>query len=154
MLIHGIQLDAVSNQPVIILRDLDYTMFLPIWIGQFEATSILMKTEGIKPARPLTHDLLKNITEALGGKVQRVVINDISNGTFYARIHVLQNEVFHEIDSRPSDAIALAVRLDVPIFATRHVLEQAAIVTKDWKESEIEEFKAFLDKINPEDFKE
>lgn len=154
MLVHGIQLDAVSNQPVIILRDTDYTLFLPIWIGQFEATSILMETEGIKPARPLTHDLLKNVTETLGGKVQRVVISDLSNGTFFARIHVLQNEVSHEIDSRPSDAIALAVRLDIPIFATKQVLERAAIVTKDWKENEVEEFKAFLDKINPEDFQE
>ncbi len=125
MLVHGINLDVITNQPVIILRDLEAHRFLPIWIGQFEATSILMEIQGIKPSRPLTHDLLKALVEALGAEVVRIIINDLKEGTFYARIHLCRNGEELDIDSRPSDAIALAVRWGAPIYVAEKVIEKA-----------------------------
>lgn len=153
MLVHGINLDIVSNQPVVILRDLQSHYYLPIWIGQFEATSILMELQGIKPSRPLTHDLLKTTLERLDARLVRVIINDLVDGTFYARLNLtFQNEEI-EIDSRPSDAIALAVRFGVPIYVAEEVIEQASIVAEEGEEIQVEKFREFLEKINPDDFK-
>ncbi len=153
MLVHGINLDIVSNQPVVILRDLQSHYYLPIWIGQFEATSILMELQGIKPSRPLTHDLLKTTLEMLDARLVRVIINDLVDGTFYARLNLsFQNEEI-EIDSRPSDAIALAVRFGVPIYVAEEVLEQASIVAEEGEDIQVEKFREFLEKINPDDFK-
>lgn len=154
MLIHMVQLGGEAAQSLIVLRNADASLFLPIYIGQFEATSILMELEGIRPARPLTHDLLKNVLSALDVRVSRVVVTDLIDGTFYAVIHAAKDSVPFEIDSRPSDAIALAVRLGVPIFATRAVLEKAALSPASTDEKELEEFRRFLDNIDPEDFKE
>ncbi len=154
MLVHGINLDVVTNQPVIILRDVSSERFLPIWIGQFEATAILMELQGVTPQRPLTHDLLKSALDSLGAAVTRIVITELHEGTFFARIHLERGIEKLELDSRPSDAIALAVRLSVPIFAAESVLDQAAIVAEDGEEKEVEEFRAFLEHINPDDFRE
>ncbi len=154
MLVHGVNLDIITNQPVIILRDLEAHRFLPIWIGQFEATAILMEIQGIKPTRPLTHDLLKALIDTLKVKLKRVIINDLREGTFYAQIHLLQDGEEIEIDSRPSDAIALAVRVGVPIYVTEKVIEKASIVTEEGEELEVEKFREFLNKIKPEDFKD
>lgn len=154
MLVHGINLDVVSNQPVVILKDLQSHYYLPIWIGQFEATSILMEIQGIKPSRPLTHDLLKTTMEALNAHLVRVIINDLVDGTFYARLNLtFQNEEI-EIDSRPSDAIALAVRFGVPIYVAEEVIEQASIVAEEGEEIQVEKFREFLEKLKPDDFKE
>jgi uncharacterized protein len=153
MEIHSVNLDVVSSQPVVVLHEKASRRFLPIWIGQFEATAIMMELEGIAPSRPLTHDLLKTMVDRLEGAVQRIVVSDIEDGTFYATIHVTKNGGALEIDARPSDAIALAVRMGVPIFAEESVLEKAAITQEgEADEAEIERFKEFIDAIEPEDF--
>ena len=152
MLVHGINLDIVSNQPVVILKDLQSHYYLPIWIGQFEATSILMELQGIKPTRPLTHDLLKTVLETLNARLIRVVINDLIEGTFYARLNLVFQEEEVEIDSRPSDAIALAVRFGAPIYVSEEVIKQASIVAEEGEEIQVEKFREFLEKLNPEDF--
>lgn len=156
MLIYSLQFDATTNQPLIVLRDTESRLFLPIYIGQSEAQSILMEVEGIKPPRPMTHDLIKDFLNAFEAKVSRVIITDLVDGTFYATIHVSQNKKPLEIDSRPSDAIAIAVRLEVPIFATKQVIDKAALFpqSRAEDEKELEEFRNFLNTINPEDFKE
>ncbi len=154
MQVHGVNLDVITNQPVIILKDIEAKKFLPIWIGQFEATSILMEIQGIKPSRPLTHDLLKSVIESLDAKVIRIVISDLKEGTFYARIHLIRDSCCFEIDARPSDAIALAVRVKVPIFAAEKVIQKASIVSEAGEEEEIQRFREFLDHVSPEDFKE
>jgi len=154
MLIHGVNLDVMTNQPVLILKDTAGKRFLPIWIGQFEATAILLELQGIKTSRPLTHDLLKSLLETLNADVQRIVINDIEDGTFYARICLRRDSVDFEIDARPSDAVALAVRVKVPIFASDKVVERATIISETAEEEEIKRFRDFLENISPEDFKE
>lgn len=154
--VYGVNLDALSNQPVIILKQVDVQRFIPIRIGQFEATSILMELQGIKPTRPLTHDLLRAVIESMKVKVTRIVISDLRDGTFYAQIHLhlAKNGTELEIDSRPSDAIALAVRTNVPIFASENVVAKASVGFTNGEESEIEQFREFLRTVKPEDFKE
>jgi bifunctional DNase/RNase len=154
MEVHGVNLDVLTNQPVIILKELDSNRYLPIWIGQFEATAILMEIQGIHPSRPLTHDLLKMIIDSLNSSVSRIVINDLRDGTFFARIFISTESKEIEIDARPSDAIALAVRFKVPIFANDSVLEQAAITSDDGDDEEVERFREFLESVNPDDFRE
>ncbi|MDP3012626.1 MAG: bifunctional nuclease family protein [Candidatus Subteraquimicrobiales bacterium] len=152
MLIYGVNLDVSTNQPVIILKDKEGKQFLPIWVGQFEATSILMELQGIKPTRPLTHDLLKSVLDEFEVKTTRVVITELKEGTFYARIHLIKDSVPFEIDARPSDAIALSVRAKARIYVDEEVMDQAAILSKGGAEEEIERFKEFLDSIEPADF--
>lgn len=154
MEVHGVNLDILTNQPVIILRDNSTSRYLPIWIGQFEATAILMEIQGIRPSRPLTHDLLKTIIDKLSAEVDSVVISDLKEGTFYAQIHMSINSSKLQIDARPSDAIALAVRTKVPIFADESVLDQAAILSETGEDEEVERFREFLDNIRPDDFQE
>jgi len=154
MEVHGVNLDILTNQPVIILRDNATSRYLPIWIGQFEATAILMEIQGIRPSRPLTHDLLKTIIDKLSAEVDSVVISDLKEGTFYAQIHISINSNKLRIDARPSDAIALAVRTKVPIFADESVLDQAAILSETGEDEEVERFREFLNNIRPEDFQE
>jgi bifunctional DNase/RNase len=154
MEVHGVNLDVLTNQPVIILKELDSNRYLPIWIGQFEATAILMEIQGIHPSRPLTHDLLKTVIDSLSGNVLRVIINDLRDGTFFAQIFISIDSQEIEVDARPSDAIALAVRSSVPIFASEDVLEQAAITSEDGEEEEVERFREFLESVKPEDFRD
>ena len=152
MVVHGVNMDLMANQPVIILKDAGSRRFLPIWIGQFEATSILMEIQGVKPSRPLTHDLLTSIIGKLKATVQRIVINDLKDGTFFAKIHLTRNGTKLIIDSRPSDAIALAVRVKVPIFADEKVVDKASIVSQEGEEEEVERFREFLKNVEPDDF--
>jgi bifunctional DNase/RNase len=153
MEIHGVSLDVMSSQPVVVLKEKDSSRYLPIWIGQFEATAIMMQLQGIEPSRPLTHDLLRSMVDAVGIVIQRIVVSDLKDGTFYARIHVGSNGSDMDIDARPSDAIALAVRTGAPIYAEEAVLDQAGIIQDaEDEEAEIEEFKQFLESIDPEDF--
>lgn len=169
MVIYDVRMDEEADAFVLILVDAEGKVFLPIWIGHFEAAAILFELREVKPPRPFTHDLLKNIIQTLGGKPQRVVITEIKESTFYAIIDILQEERTVHIDSRPSDAIALATRAKIPIFATKEVLDKAgikleSIMAHDNPEQpelfneelnkKIEEFKKFLDHITPEDFKE
>lgn len=152
MELHGVNLDMTTSQPVVILKDPAAKRFLPIWIGQFEATAILMEMQGIKPSRPLTHDLLKTVLEQLKASVHHILIDNLKDGTFFAKIHLDNGTGPLAIDARPSDAIALAVRVGAPIFAEESVLEQASIFTEEGEDDEIERFRSFLNSVGPEDF--
>ena len=158
MKVKQLALDPLSNMPMIILRDAEEKRSLPIWVGLPEANAIALELEKITTARPLTHDLLRNVISDLGANVEYVFVNDLSNDTFYARIMLQVDGRNVEIDSRPSDAIALAVRCDAPIFAADDVVESSAIEMEDEDanpvdpETQIAEFKAFLDDVRPDDF--
>ncbi|MGH2556719.1 MAG: bifunctional nuclease family protein [Actinomycetota bacterium] len=148
----GVRVELPTNQPIVLLRERDGERYLPIWIGAMEATAIAFALQGIVTARPMTHDLLKNVLEEVGVRVDRIVITELREGTFYAVIQMQQNGSSYEVSSRPSDAIALAVRVNVPIFANEEVLSEASIVIKDDEEQEVEKFREFLDQVTPEDF--
>lgn len=126
--IESIRLSLMNYQRVVILREKDADRYLPIWIGPAEADAIAVRLQDVSVARPLTHDLLRNLIEQLGGRVVYILVNDLSNDTFFARIVLDVNGETMEIDSRPSDAIALAVRVDAPIFAAEEVLDRAGVV--------------------------
>ena len=148
-----VAIDVNSKMPVIVLKEKDGDKTLPIWIGLFEAQAIALALENVRPPRPLTHDLAKSLIEKLNGRVDRVVISDLKHNTFYARILMRRNGEPLQVDSRPSDAIALALRLKVPIFIDETVLDKIAMGDKPpIKEEEIEDFKKKLRDLKPEDF--
>ncbi|HRC62316.1 MAG: bifunctional nuclease family protein [Dehalococcoidia bacterium] len=126
--IESIRVSLRNYQRVVILREKDADRYLPIWIGPAEADAIAVRLQDVAVARPLTHDLLTSMIENLGGVVRAVVVNDLANDTFFARIHVEQAGQIIEVDSRPSDAIALAVRTGVPIYADESVLDRAGVL--------------------------
>jgi bifunctional DNase/RNase len=148
----GVRVELPTQQPIVLLQERDGERYLPIWIGNAEAAAIAFALQGIVTARPLTHDLMKNVLEELGVSVERIVITELKDGTFFAVIELAQNGSRFEISSRPSDAIALAVRVNVPIFANEDVLTEASIVIRDDEEQEVEKFREFLDQVTPEDF--
>ena len=148
----GVRVELPTNQPIVLLREKEGERFLPIWIGAMEATAIAFALQGIVTARPMTHDLMKNVLEELGVRIDRIVITELRDGTFYAVIQMQQNGSSFEVSSRPSDAIALAVRVNVPVFANEEVLTEASIVIRDDEEQEVEKFREFLEQVNPEDF--
>lgn len=148
----NVAIDIKSKMPVIVLKEKEGEKTLPIWVGLFEAQSIALALENVRPPRPLTHDLAKSLIEKLKGKVDRIVINDLRNNTFYARILIKQNGKSIQVDSRPSDAIALALRLKVPIYIDEAVLDKVASGEGPIKDKEIEEFKNKLRDLKPEDF--
>ena len=155
MVIYGVSFDLVGKQPIVLLKTTDGNRFLPIWIGQSEAAAILMKLQGQATPRPLTHDLFTNTLGELDAEVIRVCVTELRESTFYATITIRQNGSELEIDSRPSDAIALAVRADAPIFADDSVIEESAIEFEgdDVNEDDlVDEFKKFLDKVTPDEF--
>lgn len=127
MVVESIRVSLVTYQRVVILKEKDADRYLPIWIGPAEADAIAIKLQSVPVQRPLTHDLLQTMLEELGGRVTRIVVNDLSDDVFYARIVVEQNGRSLEIDSRPSDAIALAVRVNAPIFVDESVLDKAGV---------------------------
>ena len=148
----GVRVELPTNQPIVLLKEREGERFLPIWIGAMEATAIAFALQGIVTARPMTHDLMKNVLEEVGIHVERIVITELKEGTFYAMIQMSLNGSSYEVSSRPSDAIALAVRVNVPIFANGDVLTEASIVIRDDEEQEVEKFREFLDQVSPEDF--
>jgi uncharacterized protein len=148
----GVRVELPSQQPIVLLQERDGERYLPIWIGNAEAAAIAFALQGIVTQRPLTHDLMKNVLEELGVNIERIVITELKDGTFFAVIEMAQNGTRYEISSRPSDAIALAVRVNVPIFANEEVLTEASIVIKDDEEQEVEKFREFLEQVSPEDF--
>ncbi|HET8652892.1 MAG TPA: bifunctional nuclease family protein [Gaiellaceae bacterium] len=155
MVIYGVSFDLVGKQPIVLLKTADGNKFLPIWIGHSEAAAILMKLQGASTPRPMTHDLLADVLEQLDAEVVRITVTELRENTFYASITVQQNGSELEIDSRPSDAIAIAVRSDAPIFAAERVIEESAIEFEgeDVNEEEIvDEFKKFLDDVSPDQF--
>ena len=127
MTVEGIRVSLMNYQRVVILKEKEADRYLPIWIGPAEADAITVRLQEVSVARPLTHDLLRDVMEKLGAQVEYVIVNDLSDDTFYARIILAVNGERVEIDSRPSDAIALAVRVQVPIFAEDSVLERAGV---------------------------
>jgi bifunctional DNase/RNase len=129
--IESIRLSLMNYQRVVILREKDSDRYLPIWIGPAEADAIAVRLQDVSVARPLTHDLLMNLIEQLGGRVAYIVVNDLSNDTFFARIVLDVNGETMEVDSRPSDAIALAVRVEAPIYAEETVLDRAGVVLNE-----------------------
>jgi len=146
----GITYDSANNSPIVILKDLEGKRILPIWIGPFEANSILMELEGIKTPRPMTHDLAKKIILGLGAKVESIIISDIKDNTFYAQINLITDGFKTSVDSRPSDAIAIALRMDSPIFVADHVIALGQPI-KDNEESK-ETIKKFIENLKPDDF--
>jgi len=149
----GIALDPKNRSPVIILRDQEQQRILPIWVGHFEANAIIAERENIKRPRPMTHDLFKRVVLSLGAAVERLVVTDIRDNTFYAELHIHLGEEDLAVDCRPSDGIALALRFKAPIYVTEKVLaheetkQQATML-------EPEKLSDFLDKISPDDFEE
>jgi bifunctional DNase/RNase len=152
MVVHGITLDPVSQMPIVVLKakDDDETV-LPIWIGIFEADSILRELQKVEPPRPMTYELMKNVITQMGGVVDKVIINDLRGSTYYAEVHVLQGNNLLIIDSRPSDAINIALRFSAPIFVEESVLEKYK-VPKPEEDEEKEKLKEWLENIKPEDF--
>jgi bifunctional DNase/RNase len=148
----GLGFDPRNMSPLVLLRDQEEINFLPIWIGIFEAAAIAMELQNVKPPRPMTHDLIKNLVEELGGSMKRVIINDIKDGTFYATIEVEKDKKIIKMDSRPSDAIALAVRTQMPIFVSEVVMMQAKLVNAEKDEEETKKFKDFIENMKPDDF--
>ncbi len=151
MIVKGLIVDPVNNMPVVILSNIDGTKILPIWIGVFEANAISLKLERIETPRPMTHDLLRNLLHSLEVKVKKVVICDIKDNTFYALIYLERDGEIIKIDSRPSDAIALALRVDSPIFVEDSVLTRAHTTEMDWVDDK-EKLQQWLEKLKPEDF--
>jgi bifunctional DNase/RNase len=158
MLIYGVSFDLVGKQPIVLLKTADGNKFLPIWIGHPEAAAILMKLQSQAPPRPMTHDLLSDVLEQLEAQVVRITVTELRENTFYAQITVQQDGREIEVDSRPSDAIALAIRAEAPIFAADRVIEESAIefegedVDQDQLDAEVAKFRNFLDEVTPEDF--
>jgi bifunctional DNase/RNase len=153
MKVRGLALDPVSNTPIIILRDEEEKRSLPIWVGIFEANAIALELEKISTPRPMTHDLIKNILESVEAKVEKIVVNDLRENTFFALIHLRLGDEEITVDSRPSDAIALALRVGAPIFVDEDVVRRAKSVEVAPKESDDQEkLKEWLENIKPEDF--
>ena len=148
----GVRVELPSNQPIVLLKEVEGDRYLPIWIGAVEATAIAFALQGIETPRPMTHDLLRNIITETGIELERILINDLQEQTFYALIRLQSGGDVKEISSRPSDAIALSVRADVPIYVADEVLDAAGIELKDDEETEVEKFREFLDQVTPEDF--
>lgn len=155
MKIYGVSFDLVGKQPIVLLKTADGNKFLPIWIGHPEAAAILMKLQDAQTPRPMTHDLVTDMLTQLDAKVVRICVTDLRDNTFYASITIQQDGSEIEIDSRPSDAIALAVRADAPIFADDRVIEESAIEFEGEEVNEeeiVDEFRKFLDQVTPDEF--
>lgn len=154
MEIKGLMLDPTSKTPIVLLHDPVANGFLPIWIGVFEANAIALRIEGVDPPRPMTHDLLFTALELMGAQVEKVTISELKESTFYAIISLSGPGGRHEIDSRPSDAIALALRADAPIYAQRAVLDSAQAADFANNLTDDEKLKKWLEESNDEDFGE
>ncbi|MCC7076172.1 MAG: bifunctional nuclease family protein [Acidimicrobiia bacterium] len=149
----GVRVELPTNQPIVLLREAEGERFLPIWIGGVEAQAIAFALQGMSTPRPLTHDLFRDVIAALDVTVRRVVIVELRDGTFYADLVLERGGEEIVVSARPSDAIALAVRIGTAIFAAEDVLDEAAIIiTDDEEEAEVEKFREFLDEVSPEDF--
>jgi uncharacterized protein len=165
MTLYGVSFEPVGKQPIVLLKTADDDKFLPIWIGHSEAAAILMKLQGATPPRPMTHDLLSDVVAELQGEVVKVVVTELRENTFYARITIVQDGREVEIDSRPSDAIALAVRCDAQIFAADDVIEESGIdfqaedqdqpglmAASRLADLDPDEFRKFLENVTVEEF--
>lgn len=150
----GVRIELPSNQPIVLLREKNGSRYLPIWIGANEATSIATAMEGVEPPRPLTHDLMRSVIDALGALATRVVITEMRDSIFFADLALDMSGTEVEVSSRPSDAIALAVRTGTPVFARAGVLEDAGVHFEedDENDDEVARFREFLEEATVEDF--
>jgi bifunctional DNase/RNase len=164
MTLYGVSFEPIGKQPIVLLKTVDEDRFLPIWIGQAEAAAILMRLQGASPQRPMTHDLLSEVVSELKGEVVKVTVTELRENTYFARITIVQDGTELEIDSRPSDAIALAVRCDAQIFAADDVVEESSIefqagdeeaslvTASNLSDLDPEEFRRFIETVTPEEF--
>jgi uncharacterized protein len=155
MVIYGVSFDLVGKQPIVLLKTTEGNKFLPIWIGHPEAAAILMKLQGATTPRPMTHDLVTDMLSQLDAHVVRITVTELRDSTFYAQITVQQDGSEIEIDSRPSDAIALAIRAEAPIYVADRVIEESAIEFEGEEVNEeeiVSEFKQFLENVSPDEF--
>ena len=156
MLISGLTVDPLTNSPIVILKEIDGERTLPIWIGLLEATAIASELEGIKFSRPMTHDLLKSIIDRIDAEVNKVEVCDLKNNTYYALIHLTHEGKEISIDARPSDALALSLRMDAPIFVAEEVISKSKQIDltaePDDKSEQGKKWQEILEKLNPEDF--
>ncbi len=153
MKVDKLGIDLLTHDPVVILKDMDGSHYLPILIGPFEATAIALALEGAPVPRPLSHDLMRSILESLDTTLEQVIVHDIRDSTFFAKLILRTNGELQEIDARPSDGIALALRMQAPIYVSdKIVLEEATPDKKPVDESEMSRFKKFLDDLKPSDF--
>ncbi len=152
MKIRGLMMDPVTNMPIVILKDLAGTQVLPIWVGIYEANAIALEIEKVATPRPMTHDLLKNLLLGLETGVQKVVVSELKDDTFYAVIWLERDGEIISIDSRPSDALALALRVDCPIYVEEEVLKSSKSAASMAEKSGNEELKRWLEGLNDEDF--
>jgi bifunctional DNase/RNase len=154
MSIKGLMLDPVSNSPIVVLKDEEEKFFLPIWVGIFEANAIALQLENVATPRPMTHDLLRNMISELEARVTRVVINDLRDSTFFAQIRLVVNsggtDRTLELDARPSDAIALALRTEAPIYVAQSVLEQAQTISPEGDEQD-EKMQKWFEQLGPDE---
>lgn len=151
MTIKGLMVDPITNMPIIILRDKDGQRFLPIWVGVFEANAIALQIENVTTPRPMTHDLLRNVIEDLKATVQKVVVSDLKESTFYALIYLETAEGPVAIDARPSDAIALALRTRAPIFVEELVIDNAKTMDISPDKSDADRLQKWLESLDPEE---
>ena len=156
MIVSGLTIDPVTNNPIVILKEIDGEKTLPIWIGLLEATAIASELEGIQFSRPMTHDLLKNFLETVNVKVNKIEVCDLKNNTYYALIHITHDGKDINIDARPSDALALSLRMDAPIFVEEEVIEKSQQIElkaePDDESKEGKKWQEILENLNPEDF--
>lgn len=158
MAVYGVSFDLVGKQPIVLLKTLEGNRFLPIWIGHREAEAILLKLQNAATPRPMTHDLVTEILEQIGAQVVRVAVTELRESTFYALVTIQQDGSEVEVDSRPSDAIALAVRAEAPIFVADEVIEESAIefegeeINDTDLEREVSKFRSFLESVTPDEF--
>jgi bifunctional DNase/RNase len=152
MTIKGLMVDPITNSPIVILRDKDGQKVLPIWVGIFEANAIALQIENVSTPRPMTHDLLRNVIQDLRASVQKVVVCDLQENTFYALIYLALNGDTVAIDARPSDAIALALRTRAPIFVEDSVLDNAKAVDSAPEKADADRLHKWLESLDPDDF--
>ena len=151
MSIKGLMVDPITNMPIVILRDKDGQKVLPIWVGIFEANAIALQIENVATPRPMTHDLLRNVIQDLKASVQKVVVCDLQENTFYALIYLLLNGDTLAIDARPSDAIALALRTRAPIFVEDTVIDHAKTVDFTSEANDADRLQKWLESLDPDD---
>jgi bifunctional DNase/RNase len=156
MIISGLTVDPITNSPIVILKEVDGDKTLPIWIGLLEATAIASEMEGIKFSRPMTHDLLKNMMEMVDMEVVKIEVCDLKNNTYYALIHFKQGDREMSIDARPSDALALSLRVKAPIFVAEEVIKNSSQIDlkaePEDKSEKGKKWQEILESLNPEDF--
>jgi len=156
MVIYGVSFDVIGKQPIVLLKTMEGNKFLPIWIGHPEAAAILIKLQGTKLPRPMTHDLLTDLIGRFEAEIARITVTELKDSTFYAKLTLVKDGAEIDIDSRPSDALALAVRTEAPIFASTELIVENAIEFErevDDTEEIIEGFRDFLEQVTPEDFR-